>query len=305
MSRCRFLLRPVLILMIAAMLATTASGCSGSRTSSASGEGDDLQILTSFLPMYIFTANLVQGVEGVTLSNLAAPDVGCLHDYQLLPTDMIKLEQTDIFIFNGAGMEGFIAQLADARQNMTMVEASSGIDLLKMPDGTDNAHVWLSIPLAIRQVRNISAGLQKADPVHAVQYHTNETAYISKLEALDSDYRAGLADLKHRSIITFHEAFPYLAAEYGLEIAAVIEREPGSEPSAAELAETIDLIREKGIPALFAEPQYSTRIAETIANETGARLFSLDPIVTGDAEAGTYELKMRENLLVLQTALDG
>jgi len=88
-----------------------------------------------------------------------------------------------------------------------------------------------------------------------------------------------------------------------LTIAAVIEREPGSEPTAAELAETIELIRTRKITILFAEPQYSLKIAETIAMETGARIFTLDPVVTGTEAAGTYEEVMQKNLAVLEEAL--
>ncbi|HAL73724.1 MAG TPA: zinc ABC transporter substrate-binding protein [Clostridiales bacterium] len=294
----------VLILALTLMAILTA-GCAPTSVSTSHLNDSDLKIITSFLPIYIFTANLTAGIDGISLNNLAAPDVGCLHDYSLLPGDMVKLEEADIFIFNGAGMESYLNQLAELGNDMITIEASQGIELLPAAGNENNGHVWLSVPLAIRQVRNISAGLQQADPARKSQYQTNEVAYINRLEALDADFRNGLADLKHWDIITFHEAFPYLAREYGLTVAGVIEREPGSEPSASELAETIDLIKSKGISALFAEPQYSTRVAETIAAETGAKIYTLDPIVTGAADAATYEQKMRQNLAVLQEALGG
>lgn len=302
------MLKKLLILILILLLALPAAfltGCLPMTATTSQSADPDLMIITSFLPIYIFTANLTAGLDGISLSNLAAPDIGCLHDYQLLPGDMIKLEEADIFIFNGAGMESFLSQLAGLSSDMITVEASEGIELLPAAGDEVNGHVWLSIPLAIRQVRNISAGLQLADPDRKGQYQANEAAYISRLEALDTDFRNGLADLQHRDIITFHEAFPYLAQEYGLTVAGVIQREPGSEPSASELAETIDLIKAKGIPALFAEPQYSLRVAETIAAETGAKIFTLDPIVTGAADAATYEQKMRQNLAVLREALGG
>lgn len=287
-------------LIVAVCLALLLSGCA---PTAATVKDDQLTIVSSFLPMYIFTANLIDGVEGVTLTNMAAPDIGCLHDYQLLPTDMAKLESADIFVFNGADMESFLTEIAARNSDVITIEAAQGISLLPMPDGSDNPHVWLSIPLAIAEVRNISLGLQAADPAHQAQYKANETAYVARLEALDLRYRTELAAITRREIITFHEAFPYLAAEYSLTIAAVIEREPGSEPTAFELASTIDLIREKKITSLFAEPQYSSRIAETIAAETGATIYLLDPVVTGAADALTYEQKMAENLDVLLQAL--
>ena len=300
-----FLRLSLLFLILLLALPIAAVGCTDSQATSDSPADDGIQIVTSFLPIYIFTANLVQGIDGIVLENMAAPDVGCLHDYQLLPADMIRVEAADIFIFNGAGMESFLTEIAAGREDLAMIEASSGLDLLQMPDGTDNAHVWLSVRLAIRQVQNISAGLQRADPAHQAIYAANESAYVSKLQALDDEFRSKIADLPQKQIITFHEAFPYMADEYGLEVAAVIEREPGSEPSAADLAATIDLIRDRGIKALFAEPQYSAKVAETIAAETGAVIYTLDPIVTGAADAGTYEQKMTQNLAVLLEALAG
>ena len=291
----------VLVICLAIGLALVSGGCAaGSASSTDDGQ---LTIVSSFLPMYIFTANLIEGVDGVTLTNMAAPDVGCLHDYQLLPTDMAKLETADVFVFNGAGMENFLTDIAARNSDVITIEATKGISLLPMPDGSANPHVWLSIPLAIQEVHNISLGLQAADPEHQGQYQANETAYVTRLEALDLLYRTELAAVSQRSIITFHEAFPYLAAEYNLTIAAVIEHEPGSEPTAAELANTIELIREKKISALFAEPQYSTRIAETIAAETGATIYLLDPVVTGVAGPATYEQKMTVNLEILIKAL--
>jgi len=302
------MLRKILFMIIILMLVLSSvlmTGCLPTTATSSRSADPDLKIITSFLPVYIFTANLITGIDGISLHNLAAPDVGCLHDYTLLPGDMVKLEEADIFVYNGADMESFIGQLAELSDDMTSIEASQGIELLPAAGDEENGHIWLSVPLAIRQVRNISSGLQLADPVHKSQYQANEAAFVSRLEVLDAEIRSGLTDLQHREIITFHEAFPYLAQEYGLTVVGVIEREPGSEPSASELAATIDLINSKGIPALFAEPQYSTRVAETIAAETGAIIYTLDPIVTGAADTATYEQKMRQNLAVLQEALGG
>jgi zinc transport system substrate-binding protein len=117
--------------------------------------------------------------------------------------------------------------------------------------------------------------------------------------------REALDTLPNKKIVTFHEAFPYFAKEFGLEIVAVIEREPGSEPGAGELADTIGIIKDLGVKALFAEPQYAPKAAETLAAETGATVYSLDPFVTGseDDPADSYEIAMRKNLDVLKQAL--
>jgi zinc transport system substrate-binding protein len=90
-------------------------------------------------------------------------------------------------------------------------------------------------------------------------------------------------------------------------LVGVIEREPGTEPSARELADTIKLVRERGVKALFVEPQFSDRSARVISEETGVGVYELDPVVTGPAAAeearGAWLRAMENNLLVLQDAL--
>lgn len=114
-----------------------------------------------------------------------------------------------------------------------------------------------------------------------------------------------LDPLPQRDIITMHEAFPYFAAEFDLHIAAVVQREPDSQPSAKEIADTIALIRASEVAAVFVEPQYDRTAADTIAAESGIPIYTLDPIVTGPETADAYLNGMRENLAVLKTAMQG
>ena len=245
------------------------------------------RIVTSFYPVYLATVNVAGGVPGVEVINLTRPTTGCLHDYQLTPADMVTLSRATIFVINGAGMETFLDKALQPAPFLKIVNASEGIDLLRGPDG-ENPHVWLSVTHTITQVRNIARGLARLDPEHATRYETNAAAYIQKLEALRARMQEGLKNIRTRDIITFHEAFPYFAQEFNLRVVAVVEREPGAEPSARELAELIGMIRETGVKALFAEPQYSARAVETIARETGATVYHLDPAVTGNLEADAY-----------------
>ncbi|HBW36866.1 MAG TPA: zinc ABC transporter substrate-binding protein, partial [Desulfosporosinus sp.] len=122
-------------------------------------------------------------------------------------------------------------------------------------------------------------------------------------EALRTKMHQSLDGVQQRNIVTFHEAFPYFAKEFNLTIAGVIEREPGSAPNAKELSETIEQVKSLKIKALFAEPQYPTKAADSIAKETGAKVYTLDPIVTGPIEADAYINLMESNLIILQEAL--
>jgi zinc transport system substrate-binding protein len=252
--------------------------------------------------MYIATLNVTKGITGVEVRDLTKPMTGCLHDYSITTDDMKQLTKTDIFVVNGAGMESFLDKVIKQQPNIKIVSASNGIGLLKAVEGA-NPHVWVSVSLHIKQVQNIASQLALADPRHAKQYGRNAATYVAKLKKLRSDMHAGLKDLKSRDIITFHEAFPYFAKEFGLHIAAVIEREPGSEPSARELAETITLIKKAKVKAMFAEPQYPAKAAQAIARETGAKLYTLDPVVTGPMKDDAYIVIMTKNLSELRKAL--
>ena len=289
-------------LLIALCLLLT--GCGGTNTAGGGKDGS-FHIVTSFYPMYIATLNITQGIDGVTVTNMTKPQTGCLHDYQLMTEDMKTLEKADAFVINGAGMESFLDKVIKQQKSLKVIDASKGIDLLKDGD-EENPHVWLSVTDAIAQVKNIAEQLKAADPKHADAYEKNAAAYIKKLEALKTEMHAALDTVPNKDIVTFHEAFPYFAKEFGLNIISVVEREPGTEPTPAELQETIEQVKALPVKVLFTEPQYSPSAAETIARETGAKIYTLDPIVTGEANEqalNAYIDTMKKNMETLKTAL--
>lgn len=297
-----------LLMMILTLL---FSGCA------AQTDGQKV-IVTSFYPMYILTQNVAAGIDGVTVQNMAEQNVGCLHDYQLQTRDMVTLEGADALVINGGGMEQFMDKVMTLREDLPVIDASEGIEMLPSVSEHDhddhddhdhdhegevmNAHVWLDPSLAMAQVRNIAEGLANADPEHAEAYRSNAEAYILKLEQLKADIAEQLAPYAGREIITFHEAFTYFADAFGLHVAGVIATEPGEEPSTRDIADTCDLVNTLGIRTLFVEPQYPQKAAQTIARETGASIYTLDPCVSGDGSMESYENIMRENARVLTEA---
>ncbi len=279
------------------------TGCSNNTATNTEGE-KGFTVVTSFYPMYIFTENVVKDIPNVKVVNMTEPQTGCLHDYQLIPADLKTLENADAFVINGAGMEAFMEKVMEQQKDLSIIEASKGIELLKDENGEENAHVWVGISGAIKEVSNIADGLAALDATNANAYKKNAEAYIKLLEDKREKMHKELDVFKKKDIITFHEAFPYFAKEFGLNIVSVVEREPGTEPSAGELAELIDTIKEANCKVLFAEPQYSQKAAESIAKQTGAKVYLLDPVVTGekDAPADSYIKAMDENLKVLVEA---
>lgn len=311
----RMLSKRFLALILALTLMFSLAGCGkGTNTvSQNTGKNEqtqDVTIVTSFYPMYIFTKNITKDVPGVTVANMTEPQTGCLHDYTLRPADMKLLEDADIFVANGAGMESFMDKILEQMPDLKIVEASKGMELLKEEEHEQeeavNPHVWVSISGAISEVKNIGEQLSRLDPDHAEKYGSNMEEYIKKLEAQKGKMHLALKDIKTKDIVTFHEAFPYFAKEFDLDIVSVIEREPGTEPGAGELADIIQQIKESKVKVLFAEPQYSAKAAETISRETGAKVYILDPAVTGpkDANPDDYIKIMDKNLQVLLEALN-
>ncbi len=296
----------VIGLLILGLLLSLA-GCgviplASEKTSGQPPQKAGVHIVTSFYPLYIMLLNITADVEGVTVSNLTRKETGCLHDYQLSPGDMQKLQGADILVINGAGMESFMDKVMRQYPQIPIVEASQGLEFI-MHDGHPNPHLWVSLNGAKKEVDNISRQLASLDPSNQEAYARNSSTYIEKINQLQSEMHRVIDPAPQRQIATFHEAFAYFASEFDLQVAAVVEREPGSEPSAGELADIIEEIKNKKVAAVFTEPQYPTTVAEAIARESGVAVYALDPAVSGPDDKNAYLDIMQQNLEVLREAL--
>ncbi|MCJ7687774.1 MAG: metal ABC transporter substrate-binding protein [Clostridiaceae bacterium] len=285
------------------------SGCTSEKNvnTSSGAEAHDKKMMTiaaSFYPMYIFTLNVAKDIPNVKVIDMTKPTAGCLHDYSITVNDMKTLDSAQVFVTNGADMESFMNKVTEQMPSLKVIDSSKGIELIKSKgDVGDNPHVWVSISNAITQVKTIGEQLATLDPDNAEKYKSNTNIYVKKLETEREKMHKSLDTIVNRDIITFHEAFPYFAKEFNLNIVGVIEREPGSAPSAKELHETIEQVKKLKVKALFAEPQYPAKSAETIATATGIKVYSLDPVVTGPMDADAYINFMDSNLKILKEAL--
>lgn len=282
----------------------------------AQAEGP-VQIVTSFYPIFIFAGNVLEGVEGVELRNLTHPTTGCLHDYQLLASDMVTLSRADALIINGGGMESFVPMIETQYPALQIIDTSEGIELMLSEErpgeehdrdeshehGEFNAHIWLDPNNAIRMTEHIAQSASALLPDQAQQIMKNADAYAEKLRALDEELRDNLSGLSRRDIVTFHEAFPYFAKAYGLNVVAVLALEPDEALTPQMLKDLVERVKEAELPPLFTEPQYEDRAARAVAQETGALIYELDPIATGDGSPDSYEAGMRKNMQTLIEAL--
>lgn len=168
--------------------------------------------------------------------------------------------------------------------------------------------MWLSPALAIQEVRNIEKGLSEAAPEHKDTFKANADAYVAKLEALDKEFAESLKDAKRKDFITQHAAFGYLAKQYGLTQVPIAGLSPDQEPSAAQMAEIVEFAKEHNVKTIFFETLVSSKVADTIASEIGAKSAVLNPIEGLTEEDLTNQLDylsvMRQNLEALKTALN-
>lgn len=313
-----------MILLISILLISgfIIAGCTPNLKNSTDIKGEDLTIVTSFYPMYLHVINITKDIPNIKVINMAEPQTGCLHDYQLTPNDLKILDQADIFVINGGGMESFLDKSLSQLRAMDIIDASKNIELIEEDghreddhgnnhdhEGHDhdvNPHVWVSVTGAIEQVKEIAKELGGLDEVHQQTYHDNAGEYIEKLEELSQEMHRVLDDIPNKNIVTFHEAFPYFAREFNLNIIGTIVTEPGSEPSAKALAKIIEDVKKHDVKAVFAEPQYDSKAADVISKEANVKLYTLDPIATGIAnedQKDQYLIVMRENLKTLEEAL--
>ena len=315
--------KKILAVALSAILAIgTLSGCQSAVQEKKKGT---FTILTSFYPMYILALNLVDGAENVELRNLASPSTGCLHDYQMRPMDMVNMEQNDVMIINGAGMEEFLEDATKGLDSLTLIDATEGLNLLPSEEhshghedhdhdhedhdhedhdhGEWNAHAWLSLDLYEEQIEAVANQLSQYNPENKEIYQKNAKEYKNKIEHLKGLEEEIKEETKGKKIVIFHEAFAYMAQDLGMEVVESLEVETDAGLSAGQIKELIDEVDHSGADLLISEKQYSGKIGQTLEKEIGIHDITLDSCVTGKMEKNSYLNSMEENLRVLKEAL--
>ena len=275
--------------------------------------GDDtLTIAATTYPVYLFTTAITEGVEGVEVKLIINEQVSCLHDYTLTVKDMKIIEQADIIVLNGAGLEDFMAD-ALAASKAEVIDCSKDIELHTATEHHDHEHeegdtdhydphIWLCEESAIVMMNNILHRLGELDGAHLNAYTDN---FYQAVSLLPDDPLANV-ELACPYLITFHDGFGYFAHDNGLTLLKSIEEEEGSEASAAEMKEIIALIEEYNIPAIFTEVNGSDATAKAIARETGVEVYTLNMIMSGEGSGiQSYVDAMNANYDTIIQALGG
>jgi zinc/manganese transport system substrate-binding protein len=266
---------------------------------------DRLNVVASFSILGDFAKNV--GGERVSVTSLVGPN-GDVHVYTPAPVDAKKVADAKLLVINGFGLEGWLPRLLQASGGKApIVAATKGVAPLKLGSDAD-PHAWQSVANAKIYVANIRDGLIAADPADAEVFKSHAQSYLAKLDALDREVRAAVAQIPqgHRKVISTHDAFGYFAAAYGIEFIAPEGVSTESEASARDIAGIISQVKASKIPAVFLENISDPRLMQRIAAESGARiggtLYS-DSLTGEKDEAPTYIDMVRHNIKALTSAL--
>jgi len=271
----------------------------------AHGSGGRLRVVASIAPLADFAREVGKNRVDVLL---LLPPGASPHTYEPVPRTVREISKARIFIKIGAGLEFWADRLiAAAAKGITTVKCSDGIKLLKGEDhdhaiSNVNPHIWLDPVICMKIVEKIAAAFAAADPANAAFYRKNAAAYVSRLAALDREISRTVKTFRTRYYVTFHPAWDYFARRYGLRVAGVIEEAPGKEPTPKHVQRILDEVRKMKTKVIFAEPQFSPRIAEAIAQEAGAQVLMLDPI-GGEKGRETYIGLMKYDLAMMERAM--
>ncbi len=282
-------------------------------------KGKHFTVACTTYPVYLLAREVAEGAADVALEVVVNQPMSCLHDYTLSVADMKTLQGADLLLLSGAGLEEFLASALESAAVPT-VDCSEGVELLSIggegPHGHDgdheeayDPHIWMDPERAAVMAENIAAALAEIDPNQAELYRANGERYAQTLRELAASLREELSVLSCRELITFHEGFGYLAEAMDLTILKAIEEEAGSEASAKEIVEVVELVREHRLPAIFTEENGSDATAGVVARETGAEVRELTMLMSADGfpagEELSYEAGMRRNVKEIMEALKG
>jgi zinc transport system substrate-binding protein len=286
-----------------------------------STSGQKMKVIASFFPMYEFTKNVAGDKADVSVFIPIGEEP---HGWEP-PTQQIQdVQNSQLFIYNGAGMEAFIPAFLSTGNfpNTIFVRASQGIqmqdaDVVHMaPDeakpvieqGGKDPHVWNDPVLAQQEVRNIANAMEKADPTNAQYYETNAQAYIGKLSKLDQDIKSGLSHCNTHTFVSFHNAFNYFSQRYNLTDVWLSGLAPEAEVSPQDLARIENTAKKDNVKIIFSEDLVDPKLAQSLATDIGATTRTLSPLEginqTEQQEEVTFIDKWYQNLDNLKAGLE-
>lgn len=238
-------------------------------------EREKLIVYTSFYPLYFLADEI--GRDNIDLK-IIIPNGMEPHDYEPSMKQLKDIKDADIFIYNGAGLEGWADKLLNTIiDEAKVINASEEVELNKI-DGVEDPHIWLDPHNMDKIGKRIAETFIALDREDKEEYKDNYQKLSDKLIKLDKDYSMVLKDKKKDKILVSHEAFGYMAERYNFEQVPVAGISPEQEPSPKTIANIIDLARKNDFKYIFLETLASPKTVNVIAEEAGLEILTLNPI---------------------------
>ena len=312
------------ILLISLILMSSLLFVACGNNEGTSNENEKLQIVATFYPMYEFTKEVV-GEEGDV--SLLIPAGTEMHDYEPSAKNVAEISEADAFVYNSHELETWAENLQSNTENTLFIEAAGQISLMEAngedynhdheendheheEDGHNHSHdphVWVDPVLAMVQVETIRDALSEQFPEKSEIFTANAEKYLAELKTLDDEFTAAFANAGNTTFVTQHSAFAYLAKQYGLRQESIAGISSEEEPTPSRLAELKHFVEDHQVTVIYFEENASSKVAETLAKETGVTLAVLNPLeslTNEQIEAGANYLSvMRDNLQALQLSI--
>jgi len=266
-------------------------------------EADRLQVGITLHPYYSFVANVVgDAADVVPLIEAGANP----HGYQPQGGDIVRAQSLDALVVNGVGHDEWAFEIIEAAgraNDLPLIYANETVAMIPIsgdPSGQNivNPHTFISTTAAVQQVFEIARRLGELDPENASYYRANAQSYGAEIRRLRAGFMDSFAalDTSNFHAATVHAGYDYLFQEFGLDIEAVIEPRHGVNPTAAQLAATVEAIRAAGVNVLFTEEYFEGELAETIQAETGVSVYSISHINGGPYTPEKFIEEMQRNI---------
>jgi zinc transport system substrate-binding protein len=245
---------------------------------SDNAENSALIVTVSVLPQKFFIERI--GGEHVQVNVMVGPGESP-HSYEPKARQMAALSNSAIYFAIGVEFEhAWMDRITSANSGLRVVDLSQSITKLSSADTGHKSeidpHIWTSPELGKTIAKNITAVLIEIDPLHADDYQANLALLLGDIEQLQVEITKSINQMDTHQFMVFHPGWGYFASEFGLEQIPI--EVSGSEPSASELAQLIDMAKKDNIRVIFAQPEFSTQSADFIASEIGGRVILISPL---------------------------
>jgi len=286
---------------VVAVLLAALSACSASSVGNLGMTNGRIPVVTTFSTLNSFVEAV--GAQRVTVHNLV-PIGASPETYQPTPQDIARLADARLLVENGTGIEAWL-------QHTIATAGNRDLRILILSDGLQkidhNPHLWMDPVLARAYVAKVARALSLMDPAHASTYRQNARAYEQKLLSLQDEIAKDIATVppQRRTMIVFHNAWQYYNNRFGIRTVGVIEVSPGQEPNPSYIGNLVDIARKYNVHAVFSEPEYSPKIAQTLAKSAGIRTVSdlYDDSIANNSRVHDYISMLRYDTGVIVQAL--